>query len=125
MEQYKPLCSSGYQSGTSSESERTAHDSESSPLSPFDDCLGQASLDVFPGDIMVTIHDYSAEREDELSFPHASLVQVKFYRFFHLNLHKNSSLLSQVMMDGLLFDTMARLDELPPFICQNSPETSA
>ena len=79
---HKPLCSSGYQSATSSEGDRNVFDSESGPVSPFDDCLGQATLDVFPGDIMVTIHDYNAEREDELSFPHASLVQVKFYSPF-------------------------------------------
>ena len=84
LEHHKPLCSSGYQSVTSLDNDCSNSDNENrslsrSALTSFDDCLGQSSLDVFPGDIMVTIHDYQADRDDELSFPHASLVQVKIF----------------------------------------------
>ena len=80
LEEYTPLASSGYQSGSNLGEDKSNSESENRPLSSmnsFNDCLGEASFDILPGDIMVTTHDYQANRDDEVSFPSACLVQVK------------------------------------------------
>ena len=73
MEEYTPLASSGYQTGSNLDEDKTNSDTS---ISSFNDCLGEASFDILPGDIMVTTHDYQANQDDEVSFPSACLVQV-------------------------------------------------
>jgi len=81
LEEYSPLSSSGYQSDSQSDKNKSNLESEDRPGSvssnpSYNNCLGEASFDTLPGDIMVTTHDYKAEQEDEVSFPSACLVQV-------------------------------------------------
>ena len=52
LEKYTPLASSGYRSGSNLDKDKSNSDSEDRPvssMSSFNDCLGEASLDILPG----------------------------------------------------------------------------